>query len=694
MLGACLLALSAPPVLGAGTLRLDAHRLAVATPPPAVRVHLRIGPGHSEERSAGSNPAESGTASQEAPRGGGHGQREPGAGPDAQNPGHGHAQHEAGRDEQPAAGSTQPPATAQPGAAAQEAPGNSGHEDNGHDAGPGPQRHERHGHGSEASRKTVATPHSSHGKGAAAQPTPATASDGSSGSGSASAARTGNASAGATASSGSAPASTASPAAAPASAPAASLLAAAPAPATNPSAPALAVRSTPQARSRTPHATRARHAQARRAARVAGSSARGRFASAAAASSAPLAVPAAAGGGAAGRTSQTPAPAAHRTNPSPIVTTITRIVDVVPAPMRILLGLLLALALALGARAGFAALHARRLERQRAELLADVGLLQAALLPVPPARHGAVGTSVAYRPADGPAAGGDFYDVFALEDGRLAVIVGDVSGHGRQALPHTALVRFTLRAYLEAGLSPRRAIQTAGAVLERQLGGSFATVLAATYDPEVRELTYASAGHPPPVVLGPTRPLVPVTASSAPPLGAGIRTGTRQTVLRVPGRARICFYTDGVTEARVAGQLYGSERLTQTLAELPAGAGAADLLERISAATDARPDDMAACLLEVAGSAAAPAALREELELDREQAVGQRTEGFLRACGVEQAAIGALGRAAHGAAGATGTVLLEVGLDGPQPHVELRRENLTQLPAPREQVPVVLGASS
>ncbi len=251
----------------------------------------------------------------------------------------------------------------------------------------------------------------------------------------------------------------------------------------------------------------------------------------------------------------------------PLTTTITRIVDVVPTPMRVLIAALLPLALALGVRSRMAARRTRRLERQRLELLEDVGLLQAALLPVPPARLGPVGTSVAYKPAAGPGAGGDFYDVFALEDGQVAVIVGDVSGHGRHALPHTALVRFTLRAYLEAGLSPRDAVQKAGTVLERQLGDQFVTVVAATYNPRERALVYACAGHPPPVVLGTdgvSGALQPVTVCSSPPIGVGLRTGIRQTVVSVPGRSQICFYTDGVTEARVGRELFGAERLLVT----------------------------------------------------------------------------------------------------------------------------------
>lgn len=374
---------------------------------------------------------------------------------------------------------------------------------------------------------------------------------------------------------------------------------------------------------------------------------------------------------------------------SPLATTITKIVDVVPAAVRVLIAGLLAVALALAVRSGVAAVRARRLERQRRELLEDVGLLQAALLPVPPARLGPVGTSAAYRPAAGPGAGGDFYDVFALADGQLAVIVGDVSGHGRQALPHTALVRFTLRAYLEAGLSPRDAVQTAGAVLERQLGGAFATVVAATYQPRERVLVYACAGHPPPLVLGAgtgAAAVAPVTVCTPPPLGVGMRTGTRQTVVSIPGRAQICFYTDGVTEARIGSELFGTQRLADTLAELGPRASASAVLERVAERADARPDDMAACVLGVEGDDDAPTALVEELEVDREEAASDRTARFLLACGVEPGDVADTVDSARVAAGRAGTVVLELRRgDGP-PQLTLRREHLSYLHARRADV--------
>ena len=409
---------------------------------------------------------------------------------------------------------------------------------------------------------------------------------------------------------------------------------------------------------------------------------RGTLASATAAAATPLGAPQSSPGASSGP-SQKPAKQTNKASSQPaIVKTITRIVGVVPTPVRILILALVALALALGARSLFSGVRTRRLVRQRGELLEDVGALQAALLPVPPQRLGPVGTSVAYRPADGPGAGGDFYDVFALEDGRLAVIVGDVSGHGREALPHTALVRFTVRAYLEAGMAPGKALQTAGNVLERQLAGSFATVVTAIYHPRERTLTYASAGHPPPLVLGvgqaagEAQAIAPVTSCSAPPLGTGTRTGTRETVVSVPGAARLCFHTDGVTEARIAGELFGSERLTQELAQLDAQDDASALLDRVAERSDARPDDMAACLLLVQDGAGAPSIVFEQLELDREAATNPRAERFLLDCGVPPAQAAQLMRNARARLERADTVLLELRLGEGEPVVSLHDDNV------------------
>jgi hypothetical protein len=307
-----------------------------------------------------------------------------------------------------------------------------------------------------------------------------------------------------------------------------------------------------------------------------------------------------------------------------------------------------------------------------------------------------VATSAAYRPAAGPGAGGDFYDVFALEDGRIAIILGDVSGHGREALPHTALVRFTLRAYLEAGLSPRGAVQTAGDVLERQLGESFATAVVATYQPQERTLVYSCAGHPPPVVLGSrvgAPHLASVTACSSPPLGVGRRTGTRQTVISLPGRARLCFHTDGVTESRVGGELFGEARLVEAFAKLGPRASASELLSNVAEQADRRPDDMAACVLSVEGGSDEPLALSEELVLDREEAGSGRTEDFLLACGMRSENVAEIVREAREAAGSAGSVILSLRLGDGAPEVTLQRDNLTYMQARRAGRQVAVGAS-
>lgn len=361
---------------------------------------------------------------------------------------------------------------------------------------------------------------------------------------------------------------------------------------------------------------------------------------------------------------------------SPLVRTITRIVTVVPIALRIGIATLVALILALAARSLLAALRAGRLEAQRRQLQEDVGVLQAALLPVPPDRVGPVFTSAAYRPADGPAAGGDFYDLFVREDGRLAVIVGDLSGHGREALPQTALVRFTLRTYLEAGLSPRKALQAASAAIERELGRQFATAVVATYDPDDGTLVYANAGHPPPIVVGSER-FTPITVCSPPPIGFGWATGTRETTLSLSGGSVACFYTDGVVEAKVDGGLFGTDRLAAILTELGDGS-ASTLLDRVAEASARRPDDMAACVLRVESNSSGARSRVEELELEGRAAGRESTRQFLDACGVDPARAAEILSSVSRTSEA-GSAILRVRIGDGEPQAELHQLEVAAL---------------
>jgi hypothetical protein len=324
-----------------------------------------------------------------------------------------------------------------------------------------------------------------------------------------------------------------------------------------------------------------------------------------------------------------------------VTRTVHDIVKVIPAPLKMLLAGMAGLLLAALAGWTTVTLRARRLKRQRRELLAEVGLLQAALLPEVPARLGAVAASVAYRPADGPGAGGDFYDFFEMEDGRIGVVLGDVAGHGRDSLARTALLRYTLRAYLETGLEPRTALRLGGETLEHNLS-SFATAVVAIFDPATSTLTYSSAGHPPPIMLGPGGGK-PITVCSSPPIGVGERTGDRQTTVVMPAGTIACFFTDGLAEARVSGDLLGRGRLVEILRELGPEPTAPELLERIRRDVHHTPDDMAACILRpVITDADASPCRTEELELREDGEADLRK--FLDACGVARAEADALVR--------------------------------------------------
>jgi serine phosphatase RsbU (regulator of sigma subunit) len=342
--------------------------------------------------------------------------------------------------------------------------------------------------------------------------------------------------------------------------------------------------------------------------------------------------------------------------------TVERIVEVVPGFVWAALGALALLALALGIRSFIDRRRARALRQERERLLRDMGLLERVLLPQVPERLGDLAASVAYRPAAGPAAGGDFYDVFELPGGRVALFVGDVSGHGREALERSTALRPALRSHLEAGLSPRAALESAGRAAGIDPSGGFTTVVAAVHDPGSGTLTYAAAGHPPPVLVGPGAH-DPLTVSSAPPIGVGLRTGLRQTTVPLPRGSAACFITDGILEARKGDDLLGREWVAEVLAGFGPLDSASALVDRVIEAADEAPDDLTACLVRAVSGPDTVGPRVEELRLEPDDVAAAAPERFLEACGVPEEAIGPALAEARRLAVQAGAALLTVTID-------------------------------
>jgi sigma-B regulation protein RsbU (phosphoserine phosphatase) len=262
-------------------------------------------------------------------------------------------------------------------------------------------------------------------------------------------------------------------------------------------------------------------------------------------------------------------------------------------PPAILWAILGSAGLALGL-AGNAYWQSRRreaLEVQRAELLDDIGLLSRALLPPVPEGLDGLTMSAAYRPADGPAAGGDFYDVFSLDDERIGVLLGDVSGHGRASVTQAALARYTLRTLLAAGYAPGETLARADALLARDLSPNFVTVIAAVYHRGTDELTYAKAGHAPPIVLGTSHD--PDAEQPAPPIGLRFGDEWPQYTLQLCDGATVCLFTDGLEDAKVGASRVGRDEVARLLAahDVP---DAGRLIGDLEDLADHMPDDTAA----------------------------------------------------------------------------------------------------
>jgi serine phosphatase RsbU (regulator of sigma subunit) len=161
--------------------------------------------------------------------------------------------------------------------------------------------------------------------------------------------------------------------------------------------------------------------------------------------------------------------------------------------------------------------------------------------------------------------GGDVYDFLTLPDGKLAVVLGDASGHGIAATADMALAKFVFRSLVRLYPDPAALLEQANEVAMGELaGGNFVTMVCVTVDPATGAVSAASAGHPPTRVLdadGAIRLLDPRGLALG--VEAGQRYETAETTL--PHGAALCLYTDGLVEARREGDQYGEERLHQAL---------------------------------------------------------------------------------------------------------------------------------
>ncbi|WP_392871899.1 SpoIIE family protein phosphatase [Streptomyces sp. LN499] len=189
--------------------------------------------------------------------------------------------------------------------------------------------------------------------------------------------------------------------------------------------------------------------------------------------------------------------------------------------------------------------------------------LQRDLLPHRVRRHAAVEVASRYVPADmDRGVGGDWFDVIELSGARVALVVGDVVGHGINAAATMGRLRTAVRTLADLDLPPAQLLAHLDDTVRRlneedaddpdQAPAAVgATCLYAVYDPVTRRCTMARAGHPPPAIIDPqghaTFPDMPAGA----PLGLGLGLLAFESVdLELPEGSVLALYTDGLVESR------------------------------------------------------------------------------------------------------------------------------------------------
>ncbi|MEU3570402.1 SpoIIE family protein phosphatase [Kitasatospora sp. NPDC036755] len=217
----------------------------------------------------------------------------------------------------------------------------------------------------------------------------------------------------------------------------------------------------------------------------------------------------------------------------------------------------------LAARTALAIDNGRLYRRERDTALT----LQRSLLPQEV--HRTLGLDLAYRYLPSSVVsevGGDWFDVVPLSSGRVALIVGDVMGHGIRAAATMGQLRTVARTLITLDLDPARVLYRLDEATATVGEGQFATCVCVVYDPVDRRCTAASAGHLPPVVADAEGRTRLIELPSGAPLGVG-GVAFESAEFTLPEEGILTLYTDGLIERRGQDLDEGLQLLRRTVAD-------------------------------------------------------------------------------------------------------------------------------
>jgi PAS domain S-box-containing protein len=235
-----------------------------------------------------------------------------------------------------------------------------------------------------------------------------------------------------------------------------------------------------------------------------------------------------------------------------------------------------------------------RLERQREHRIAEE--LQLALLPRELPTASGVEVAAHYRPAGSDVlAGGDWYDAIVLPDGRLLASIGDVAGHGIDAASVMGQIRMAVRAALVATTEPAEVMRRVDDVVQRFGPLHLSTLSLVIVDRANGTIEYASAGHPPPLLIerGVGRYL---PSSGDPPLAATPDHAFRSVRQLFPAGSMIVLFTDGLVDRRDSDLDAELERVRVAAGEAADGPPMTFGERLVGAVIDETPEDDVAVL--------------------------------------------------------------------------------------------------